>query len=170
MSAERYFPNKENTQACRATRVSGDSQFIPIAWFYPYFSVDADKDAEAVSEGQHEQDGETNGHKADGPTIAKMEDVITIDPDCEVLDLNHARIGKIENLEEMVKLERLFLRWNLLKKIENMDHLTKLVELELYDNQITEIENLDSLVNLEWVGNAFLFSWPLLITFTRIYL
>lgn len=85
----------------------------------------------------------------DGPTIAKIEDVITIDPECDVLDLNHARIGKIENLEEMVKLERLFMRWNLLKKIENLDTLTGLVELELYDNQITEIENLDNLVNLE---------------------
>lgn len=85
----------------------------------------------------------------DGPTIAKIEDVITIDPECDVLDLNHARIGKIEHLEEMVKLERLFLRWNLLKKIENLDTLTGLVELELYDNQITEIENLDNLVNLE---------------------
>lgn len=85
----------------------------------------------------------------DGPTIAKMEDVITIDPECEVLDLNHARIGKIEHLEQMVKLERLYLRWNLLKKIENLDSLNRLVELELYDNQITEIENLDQLVNLE---------------------
>lgn len=85
----------------------------------------------------------------DGPTITKMEDVITIDPECEELDLNHARIGKIEHLERMVKLERLFLRWNLLKQIENMDTLTRLVELELYDNQITEIENLDNLVNLE---------------------
>lgn len=85
----------------------------------------------------------------DGPTIAKMEDVITIDPECDVLDLNHARIGKIEHLEQMVKLERLYLRWNLLKKIENLDSLTRLVELELYDNQITEIENLDQLVNLE---------------------
>lgn len=85
----------------------------------------------------------------DGPTIAKMEDVITIDPECEELDLNHGRIGKIEHLEQMVKLERLFLRWNLLKKIENLDSLTRLVELELYDNQITEIENLDNLVNLQ---------------------
>lgn len=85
----------------------------------------------------------------DGPTIAKIEDVITLDPECDVLDLNHARIGKIEHLEEMVKLERLFMRWNLLKKIENLDTLTGLVELELYDNQITEIENLDALVNLE---------------------
>lgn len=32
---------------------------------------------------------------ADGPTIAKIEDVINIDPDCYELDLNHARIGKI---------------------------------------------------------------------------
>lgn len=85
----------------------------------------------------------------DGPTITKMEDVITIDPECEELDLNHARIGKIEHLERMVKLERLFLRWNLLKKIENLDTLTRLVELELYDNQITEIENLSHLQNLE---------------------
>lgn len=92
-------------------------------------------------------DGEAASN--DGPTITKMEDVITIDPDCEELDLNHARIGKIEQLDRMVKLERLFLRWNLLKKIENLDSLTRLVEIELYDNQITEIENLDHLVNLE---------------------
>lgn len=85
----------------------------------------------------------------DGPTIAKIEDVITLDPEMDVLDLNHARIGKIENLEPMVKLESLFLRWNLLKKIENLSTLTSLVELEFYDNQITEIENLDELVNLE---------------------
>lgn len=85
----------------------------------------------------------------DGPTIAKIEDVITINPDCDILDLNHARIGKIEHLEQMVNLERLYMRWNLLKKIENLDSLTGLVELELYDNQITEIENLDALVNLE---------------------
>lgn len=90
-----------------------------------------------------------DNESSDGPTIAKIDDVITIDPECEVLDLNHARIGKIENLEPMVKLERLYLRWNLLKQIENLDHLTRLVELELYDNQIVEIENLDALVNLE---------------------
>lgn len=90
-----------------------------------------------------------DSESTDGPTIAKIEDVFTIDPEADVLDLNHARIGKIEHLERMVKLERLFMRWNLLKKIENLDTLTGLVELELYDNQITEIENLDNLVNLE---------------------
>lgn len=92
---------------------------------------------------------ETTTDSKDGPTIQKMEDVITIDPEATVLDLNHARIGKIENLDRMVNLEQLFLRWNLLKKIENLDALTNLIELELYDNQITEIENLDHLVNLE---------------------
>lgn len=90
-----------------------------------------------------------NADPKDGPTIQKMEDVITIDPEATVLDLNHARIGKIENLDRMVNLEQLYLRWNLLKKIENLDALTGLVELELYDNQITEIENLNHLVNLE---------------------
>lgn len=98
----------------------------------------------------------TDGQEtADGPTISKIEDVINIDPECDVLDLNHARIGKIEGLEPMVNLERLFLRWNLLKKIENLDSLTTLVELEFYDNQITTIENLDALINLEWVIHKY---------------
>lgn len=95
------------------------------------------------------QNDEPSANSSDGPTIAKIEDVITLDPESDVLDLNHARIGKIEHLEGMLKLERLYLRWNLLKKIENLDTLTGLVEVELYDNQITEIENLDKLVNLE---------------------
>jgi len=78
-----------------------------------------------------------------------VEDVITLDPEQTDVDLNHGRIAKIENFEPLVKLERLCLRWNLIKKIENLETLTTLIELELYDNQITEIENLDTLVNLE---------------------
>lgn len=112
-------------------------------------SKDEEKTTDETDQLQLVVDSESNAESKDGPTIAKMEDVITIDPKCEVLDLNHARIGKIEHLEQMVKLERLYLRWNLLKKIENLDSLSRLVELELYDNQITEIENLDNLVNLE---------------------
>lgn len=116
-------------------------------------SVNAQPDGDNVVEKDKDEKDQlqlvVDGDPKDGPTIVKMEDVITIDPECEVLDLNHARIGKIEHLERMVKLERLYLRWNLLKKIENLDTLTGLVELELYDNQITEIENLDNLVNLE---------------------
>lgn len=82
----------------------------------------------------------------DGPTI---NDIIIIDPETDTLDLNHGRIGKLQNLEALRNLERLYLRWNLIKKIENLSTLTTLLELELYDNQITVIENLDALVNLE---------------------
>lgn len=106
-------------------------------------------DNQAPEGPQNPTSSESDAAGGDGPTIAKIEEVITLDPECDVLDLNHSRIGKIEHLDEMVKLERLFMRWNLLKKIENLDALTGLVELELYDNQITEIENLDALVNLE---------------------
>lgn len=80
------------------------------------------------------------------PTI---NEIIVIDPMTPELDLNHGRIGKLENLEPLQCIERLYLRWNLIKKIENLNTLTTLVELELYDNQITKIENLDALVNLE---------------------
>lgn len=66
----------------------------------------------------------------------------------QLTDLNHGRVGVIENLEPLRNLKRLYLRWNLIKKIENLETLTTLEELELYDNQITKIENLDALVNL----------------------
>ena len=65
------------------------------------------------------------------------------------LDLNHQKIGRLENMEPLTKVERLYCRWNLIKKIENLNTLVTLKELELYDNQITVLENLDSLVNLE---------------------
>ena len=77
-------------------------------------------------------------------------DMRILDPDTIDLDLNHGRIGKIENLEPLTQLETLCLRWNMIKKIENLNTLgSTLTELELYDNQITVLENLDSLVNLE---------------------
>lgn len=65
------------------------------------------------------------------------------------VDMNHHKIGRLENLEPLTKVERLYLRWNLIKKIENLETLVTLRELELYDNQITTLENLDNLVNLE---------------------
>lgn len=82
----------------------------------------------------------------EGPTI---NDIIIIDPETTELDLNHGRIGKLDNLEPLTCIERLYLRWNLITKIENLDTLTTLQELELYDNQITKIENLGALVNLQ---------------------
>lgn len=83
------------------------------------------------------------------PQDLTVNDIVIIDPETTVLDLNHGRIGRISNLEPLVNIEQLYLRWNLIKKIENLDMLTTLRELELYDNQITKIENLSPLVNLE---------------------
>lgn len=80
------------------------------------------------------------------PTV---NEIMIIDPDTLELDLNHGRIGKLQNLEPLTSIERLYLRWNLITTIENLHTLVTLKELELYDNQITKIENLDALVNLE---------------------
>ena len=68
-------------------------------------------------------------------------------------------------------MEKLTLRWNLLKKIEGLSTLTTLVELDLYDNQVRDwrdlldeplclcqiekIEGLDSLVNLHTLDLSF---------------
>ena len=75
-----------------------------------------------------------------------------------MLEQEHFRI---ENLENLPKLERLGFRWNFIKTIENVSHLSTLQvmeahssgvhcsfiqELELYDNQISKIENLTGLV------------------------
>lgn len=88
-------------------------------------------------------------HSNHGHHELTVNDIIIIDPDTLELDLNHGRIGKLQNLEPLTQIERLFLRWNLITKIENLSTLTTLKELELYDNQITKIEGLDCLQNLE---------------------
>ncbi|KAJ4433559.1 hypothetical protein ANN_15868 [Periplaneta americana] len=85
----------------------------------------------------------------------KPKEILIVDPDTDELDMNHQRIGKLENLEPLTKVERLYFRWNFIKKIENLETLVTLRELELYDNQITCIENLDSLVNLEILDLSF---------------
>ncbi len=78
------------------------------------------------------------------------------DPDILDLDLNHERIGRIENLDGLRCLETLCLRWNLIKRIENLDCLAEtLTELDLYDNQIGEIECLGALVNLTSLDMSF---------------
>lgn len=47
-----------------------------------------------------------NPDEANQTIIVKIEDVLTIDPEALEVDLNHGRIGKIENLEPLTKLER----------------------------------------------------------------
>lgn len=38
--------------------------------------------------------------------VKQIDDTILIDPECEELDLNHNRIGRIENLEPLVNIQR----------------------------------------------------------------
>lgn len=98
-------------------------------------------------------EGTQNQQESENHTLT-VNDIIIVDPDTLELDLNHGRIGKLQNLEPLRQVERLYLRWNLITKIENLDTLTTLKELELYDNQISKIEGLDALVNLEYVKNV----------------
>lgn len=91
----------------------------------------------------------TEEEAATAAADSEANELVILDPNATEVDLNHGRIAKLENLECLLQVEGLYLRWNLIKKIENIDMLVTLRELELYDNQITEIENLDTLVNLE---------------------
>lgn len=95
---------------------------------------------------------EHSNESGDGPTV---NEIIIIDPDCLELDLNHGRINKLQYLEPLTCVEKLYFRWNFITKIENLDHLVTLKELELYDNQITKIENLGCLMNLEILDLSF---------------
>jgi protein phosphatase 1 regulatory subunit 7 len=56
------------------------------------------------------------------------------------LELGDNRIKKIENLDNNVKLERLFLGANQFRCIENLDHLQELLVLNLPANAITEMQ------------------------------
>lgn len=98
-----------------------------------------------------EQNNELSQNSGTEEEVADTEtnELVVLDPNATEVDLNHGRIAKLENLECLVQVEGLYLRWNLIKKIENIGMLVTLRELELYDNQIVEIENLDTLVNLE---------------------
>jgi Leucine-rich repeat (LRR) protein len=81
------------------------------------------------------------------------------------LQLDNNEIEKIENLDHLVHLTWLGIRWmvrigliywwlnldlsfNKIKKIEGLDALTKLTDLSLSHNQIKTIENMDKLSEL----------------------
>lgn len=59
---------------------------------------------------------DTEPQQEDAP-LAKVIDLITLDPEQTEVDLNHGRIGKIENFEPLVNLER----WVLLV-FSNVNH------------------------------------------------
>jgi hypothetical protein len=88
-----------------------------------------------------------------------------------VLCLSYANILKIQNLQGLSCLEKLYLDNNIIKTIEGLDHLkqlkwldlsfncietianlselTNLTDLSIYSNQITRVENLKDLQMLE---------------------
>ena len=53
-----------------------------------------------------------------------------------VLDISFNRVRKLENLEGLTKLKKLFLCANKISKIENLNHLQQLELLELGDNKL----------------------------------
>lgn len=53
-----------------------------------------------------------------------------------MLDVSFNRLHKIQNLEELTKLRKLFLCANKISTIENVGHLSNLTMLELGDNKI----------------------------------
>ena len=65
------------------------------------------------------------------------------------LTLSYNNIKKIEGLDNLPKLNTLFLRDNKITKIEGLDKLTCLQDLNLSHNQISIIEGLDKLENLQ---------------------
>lgn len=52
------------------------------------------------------------------------------------LDISFNRVRKIENLEGLINLKKIFLCANKISRIENLNHLKNLEHLELGDNQI----------------------------------
>jgi protein phosphatase 1 regulatory subunit 7 len=55
---------------------------------------------------------------------------------CRILDISFNRLKRIEGLQNLTKLKRLFLVNNKIGKIENVGHLRNLELLELGDNKI----------------------------------
>lgn len=53
-----------------------------------------------------------------------------------MLDLSYNRIKKIEGLESLVKVKKLFLSSNKISKIEGLNHFKNLDLLELGDNKL----------------------------------
>ena len=53
-----------------------------------------------------------------------------------VLDISVNRLTKIEGLEKLENLRKLYLCSNKIQKIENVNHLKNLEEIELGDNKI----------------------------------
>ncbi|TFF98442.1 MAG: leucine-rich repeat domain-containing protein [Promethearchaeota archaeon] len=67
--------------------------------------------------------------------------------ECLYLDRNNIR--KIDNLNQLAKLQKLTLRSNNISEIENLEKNSELWFIDLGNNQISEIKNLGTLKNLK---------------------
>ena len=56
---------------------------------------------------------------------------------CSILDVSFNKIKKLENLNSLVNLVKLFVIHNKISTMTNFSHLNKLTMLELGDNRIT---------------------------------
>lgn len=59
--------------------------------------------------------------------------------DFRMLDLSFNRIQEIAGLENLLKLEKLYLTANKITSIKNLNHLQNITQLELGDNKIRVI-------------------------------
>ena len=64
-----------------------------------------------------------------------------------MLDISFNRIGKIENLDALVNLEKLFLCSNKISIIDNLSSLCNLTMLELGDNKL----RVNRICDLSWM-------------------
>ncbi|VVC28808.1 Leucine-rich repeat,Leucine-rich repeat domain, L domain-like,Leucine-rich repeat, typical subtype,Leucine [Cinara cedri] len=70
-------------------------------------------------------------------------------PNIQYLDLSFNILSEIKNLDNLSKLVKLDLTYNIdLAEINNLDNLTNLAEINLSDNCIRSIKGLDNLINL----------------------
>ena len=93
-----------------------------------------------------------NKHKIDSLELV-LENISTLrcfEDFSGLLDLTvvRCRVEKIEGLQSLTSLRRLWLSENKISKLEGFDHSPQLEKLVLYNNCITRIENLQGLTSL----------------------
>ena len=77
------------------------------------------------------------------------------------LSILQQKVSKIEGLENLQCLKKLWLNENKITKIEGLQNCVALTHLFLFSNQIPKIENLETLNNLEVLPALHLPAWLL---------
>lgn len=98
-----------------------DNQGVPAVG-NPTSTNKKDQEACANEPGTHTEPMETAESPQAEQPAEDCQEIIIVNEHTTELDLNHGRIGKIENLEHLKNLERLYLRWNLIKRSKVSAH------------------------------------------------